>query len=44
MAGCALGIDPGGDKYFCPNGQRAGESFNNYSDIPADCWENGEKP
>jgi len=44
FAGCVAGQDPGGKKYFCPNGQHAGSSYDNWDDIPADCFEGGTKP
>jgi len=31
-------------KYFCPNGQHKGSFYDNYDDIPPDCWECGKKP
>jgi len=31
-------------KWFCPRGERKGEFFDDYSKIPADCWEDGKKP
>jgi RHS repeat-associated protein len=39
-----LGDPPNGPKWFCPNGPSAGTTYNDYSQIPASCWENGQKP
>jgi len=44
FVGCAAGKDPGGPKYFCPNGPNAGSSYNDWNDIPASCFESGKKP
>jgi RHS repeat-associated protein len=31
-------------RWYCPNGEHKGEFYSDYSQIPADCWENGNKP
>ena len=46
FAKCVAGIDPGGSRWFCPNGPSPpkGNFYDNWDDIPAVCWENGIKP
>jgi RHS repeat-associated protein len=36
---CALGAPSQGPRWFCPNGPSAGQFFDDYSKIPASCWE-----
>ena len=33
-----------GPRWFCANGPNAGKFYDNYSQIPASCWEDGKKP
>jgi len=45
FAACAVGAGPSrGPRCFCPNGPNRGNSYDDYSSIPADCWKNGNKP
>jgi RHS repeat-associated protein len=45
FARCASGIKPPrGPRWFCPNGKHAGEWYDDWDKIPADCWETGKKP
>lgn len=45
FARCATGINPPtGPEWFCPNGANAGRSYDDWDEIPPDCWENGIKP
>jgi RHS repeat-associated protein len=45
FARCCTGINPPtGKQWFCPNGERKGEWFDDWEKIPADCWKNGQKP
>jgi RHS repeat-associated protein len=41
---CELGGPSNGPRWFCANGPSAGTSYNDYSQIPASCWEDGVKP
>jgi RHS repeat-associated protein len=42
---CKSGVNPPtGPRWFCPNGPFRGRFYDNYADIPASCWENGQKP
>ncbi len=45
MAACAAGANgPSvGGIYFCGNGPNAGTSYNNWADIPSNCFEGGNK-
>ena len=45
FAACLFGGGPqDGDRWFCPNGPRAGETFSNWDDIPDSCWQTGVRP
>ncbi len=45
FARCASGVNPPtGPEWFCPNGPSAGQYFDDWNKIPADCWESGIKP
>ena len=39
-----IGSPPTGDRWFCPNGPYRGRFYDNWVDIPASCWENGQRP
>ena len=41
---CIGGKDSGGDRWFCPNGEHAGKTYNSWSEIPSSCFESGVKP
>ena len=41
---CYTGTEPGGPRWFCPNGDHAGEFYDNWDDVPASCFESGQKP
>jgi RHS repeat-associated protein len=38
------GKQPTGPRWFCPNGPNAGTFYDDYSKIPASCWQGGKKP
>jgi hypothetical protein len=45
FAQCLINAGPTeGPQWFCPNGPRAGEFFDNWDEIPPSCWENNVKP
>jgi hypothetical protein len=46
FANCAVGLDAGGAKWFCPNGPvpPKGNFYDDYKKIPAVCWQDGQKP
>ena len=45
FARCCTGISPPtGKQWFCPNGPNKGRFYDEWKDIPASCWKNGEKP
>jgi RHS repeat-associated protein len=44
MCKLGQGKPPTGARWFCGNGPFKGRFFDDYSQIPASCWENGIKP
>ena len=42
--GCIGGKDSGGDRWFCPNGEHVGKTYNSWSEIPSSCFKSGVKP
>ena len=41
---CYVGKEGDGPRWFCPNGDHAGEFYDRWEDIPASCFESGQKP